>query len=146
MTVCCGMQIIGIVDDDRALRDALARLLVSCGYTVLRFASAEDFLANESRVDCLVLDVQLPGLSGLDLASRLRALERPVPVVFITGQTDPRIHHAVRETAMPWLRKPFDEDGLLDAICRAAGMPASDPAMVPAADSSEYVSLDRDSV
>jgi FixJ family two-component response regulator len=113
------MQIIGIVDDDRSVRDALARLLVSCGYTVVRFASAEDFLATASEVDCLVLDVQLPGLSGLDLAHRLRVLDRTIPVVFITGQTDPRVHDAVRATAVPWLQKPFDEHGLLAAIHRA---------------------------
>ena len=118
------MQIIGIVDDDRAVRDALARLLASCGYTVLRFASAEDFLENDSSVDCLVLDVQLPGLSGLDLAQRLRGLQRRTPVVFITGQTDPCLHDAVRKTSMPWLQKPFDADCLLDAICRAAATPA----------------------
>jgi FixJ family two-component response regulator len=114
------MQIIGIVDDDRSVRDALARLLVSCGYTVLRFASAEDYLATASDVDCLVLDVQLPGLSGLDLANHLRVLDRTVPVVFITGQTDRRVHDAVRATEMPWLQKPFDEHGLLDALSRAA--------------------------
>ena len=118
------MQIIGIVDDDRAVRDALARLLVSCGYTVLRFSSAEDFLATQSRVDCLVLDVQLPGLSGLDLVNHLRGRGRTVRVVFITGQTDPRLHDAVRATELPWLQKPFDEAGLLDAISRAAVMPA----------------------
>ena len=119
------MQIIGIVDDDRSVRDALARLLVSCGYTVLRFSSAEDYLARGSDVDCLVLDVQLPGLSGLDLANHLRVLDRTVPVVFITGQTDRRLHDAVRATARPWLQKPFDEHGLLDAISRAAVMPAT---------------------
>jgi FixJ family two-component response regulator len=124
MNFCPGLRVIAIVDDDRALREALARLLVSCGYTVLRFASAEDFLAYDARVDCLVLDVQLPGLSGLELADRLRALDRTIPVVFITGHPDPRVHEAVRETAVPWLQKPFDEDGLLNAIWRASVTPA----------------------
>jgi two-component system response regulator FixJ len=115
--------VIGIVDDDRALREALARLLVSCGYTVLRFGSAEDFLECSARVDCLVLDVHLPGISGLQLARQLRARSRATPVIFISGHADSEMRDVMRETHIPWLRKPFDEEGLLDAISRAAAMP-----------------------
>jgi FixJ family two-component response regulator len=110
---------VGIVDDDQPLRVSVARLLSSYGFNVVHYGSAEEFLATEQELDCLVLDIQLPGESGLDLAARLRLSSRSVPVVFITGQQNLPLHEAIRATGRPCLQKPFDEDGLVNAIAAA---------------------------
>jgi FixJ family two-component response regulator len=81
---------LAIVDDDEDVRQALARLLRSLGHDVRVFASAEDFGARSLAVDCLILDVRLPGLSGPELRERLRGSSTPTPVVFITGDSDPK--------------------------------------------------------
>ena len=116
---------IGVVDDDPAFRRALERLLRGAGYDVETFASAEDYLAtgSVSRHGCLVLDVYLGGMSGLDLRSELARSGRAVPVVFITAHQD---LSAVTQAAggAPCLRKPFDEELLFAAIARVTGEPA----------------------
>jgi FixJ family two-component response regulator len=120
-----GMKVIAVIDDDRALREALVRLLKLRGHDAVPYGSAEDFLAADGHpTDCLVLDVQLPGLSGIELMSRLHADGRYVPIVFITGHTDPQLLDTLRETAMPYLRKPFDHESLFDAIARATSAEA----------------------
>ena len=116
---------IGVVDDDPAFRRALERLLRGAGYEVETFSSAEDYLATGSvpRHCCLVLDVYLGGMSGLDLRSELARTGRPVPVVFITAHQDLT---SVTQSAggAPCLRKPFDEELLFAAIARVTGGPA----------------------
>jgi FixJ family two-component response regulator len=114
-----GTIIVGIVDDDRSLRQSVARLLSSYGFNVVHYGSAEEFLAHDHELDCLVLDIQLPGESGLDLEARLRMRGRSLPVVFMTGQHSVPLHDAVRATGLPCLQKPFDEDGLVSAISEA---------------------------
>ena len=108
-----------LVDDDTAMREALESLLRSVGMRVQTFASAHDFLTTR-RPDvpsCLVLDVHLPGLSGLDLQQELKQAEVPIPIIFITGAGDiPMSVRAIKAGALQFLTKPFDNDDLLDAV------------------------------
>jgi FixJ family two-component response regulator len=115
---------ISIIDDDASVRRALQRLVRSLGLNVEAFATAEDFLQPTSQpaTDCLVLDVNLPGLSGLELQERMRAEGRGVPIVFITAYgTDRMRERALRAGAIAFLEKPFQEQALLAALARAVG-------------------------
>src|SRR6266536_1990884 len=115
-------QTIVIIDDDDSVRRARRRLLRSVGMDVEAFATAEDFLqANAPLVAaCLVLDVHLPGLSGLELQQQLKTAGRSIPIVFITAYEDEQTCAlALREGAIAFLQKPFEEQGLLDALARA---------------------------
>ena len=111
-----------VVDDDEAIREALKSLISSVGLDVETFASAREFL--ESRgpdvPGCLVLDVRLPGLSGLDLQSELANANIHTPIIFITGHGDiPMTVRAMKAGAVEFLTKPFREQDLLDAIQQA---------------------------
>ena len=111
-----------LVEDDDDVRVALARLLRSMGHRVHLFASAEAYDAEQVSSDCLILDVRLPGASGLELRERLRARGCQVPVVFITGESGPSTRGCARtidQIDEPSLAKPFSEDELMDAIARA---------------------------
>jgi FixJ family two-component response regulator len=110
-----------LVEDDDDVRVALGRLLSSMGHTVHLFASAEAFDANPVPGDCLILDVRLPGLSGLELRDRLRHRGSQVPVVFITGESGSSTRGSAHNVRFdePSLAKPFGEDELMDAIGRA---------------------------
>jgi FixJ family two-component response regulator len=114
--------IVMIVDDDQSLRRAARRLIKSHGYMVDTFASAESFLGS-GRLDetaCLVLDVHMPGLNGLELQSRLLALGRQIPIIFITAFTDENARaQALNAGAVGYLIKPFEQAELLDCIHRA---------------------------
>jgi FixJ family two-component response regulator len=114
--------IVFVVDDDVSVREALESLIRSAGYKVETFASAHDFLAS-SRPDipsCLVLDVRLPGLSGLDLQERMAEANRELPIVFITGHGDvPTSVRAMKAGAIEFLVKPFADGDLLLAIQQA---------------------------
>lgn len=114
--------IVFIVDDDASVREALGRLVRSAGLKVEAFASAEAFL-NRARTDapgCLVLDVQLPDLSGLDLQRRMVDSNNEMPIVFITGHGDiPTTVRAMKAGAIEFLMKPFTDDDLLSAIRHA---------------------------
>jgi FixJ family two-component response regulator len=111
-----------VVDDDPAVRKALARLLSSTGYRAKTFASAEDLLA-QSEIDapgCIVLDVQMPGLNGLELQKALATMDRPLPVVFITGHGDvPMSVSAMKAGAVDFIPKPFNDEDLLKAVALA---------------------------
>ncbi len=111
-----------VVDDDASVRGALARLLHSAGYQTETFASAEGFLA-ESRFDapgCIILDVRMPGLNGLELQQTLAAADRQLPIVFITGHGDvPMSVRAMKAGAEDFLPKPFDDEELLKAVAQA---------------------------
>jgi FixJ family two-component response regulator len=111
-----------VVDDDASVRGALARLLHSAGYQTETFASAEGFLA-QSRFDapgCILLDVRMPGLNGLELQQALAAANRQLPIVFITGHGDvPMSVRAMKAGAEDFLPKPFDDEELLKAVARA---------------------------
>jgi FixJ family two-component response regulator len=113
-----------VVDDDTAMLRALRLLIAIAGFCVETFASAEQFL--ESRrtrtIACLVVDVHLSGLSGLDLQEALASSGSSIPVIFITAYDDgPTRERARRSGAVEYLTKPFDEEALIDAIHRAIG-------------------------
>ena len=114
-------QIIYLVDDDEALRDSLAWLLESQGFKVAAFASAEDFLKawRPEFNGCLLLDVRMPGMSGLELHERLRAQYSTLPIIFITGHGDvPMAVTTMKKGAMDFIEKPFKEDDLLGLVER----------------------------
>jgi FixJ family two-component response regulator len=121
--------VVFVIDDDRMIRDGLQSLIRSVGLRVETFASAQDFLGAK-RPDtpaCLVLDVRMPGLSGLDLQLKLRDDGIPIPIIFITGHGDiPMSVRAMKEGAHEFLTKPVRGQDLLDAVQKAL---ASDRAL-----------------
>ena len=112
-------EIVFVVEDDASVRRALGGLVRLAGLTVQTFPSAQEFLAF-SRPDvpsCLVLDVQLPGLSGLDLQEELAKADVQIPIIFLTGHGDiPMTVRAMKAGALEFLTKPFDNEDLLEAI------------------------------
>ena len=113
-----------IVDDDNSVRRALKRLVSSVGIKVETFVSAQDFLAREQYAGpcCLVLDVRMPGLSGLDLQEELARVDRVLPIIFITGHGSiPMSVRAMKAGAVDFVEKPVDEQILLDLIQNAIG-------------------------
>jgi FixJ family two-component response regulator len=117
-----GDPIVFVVDDDSSMREALTDLITSVGLLVEAFKSAREFLAHRRRdaPACLVLDVRLPGLSGLDLQRELAHTEAPIPIIFITGHGDiPMSVQAMKEGAVEFLAKPFRDQDLLDAVQHA---------------------------
>ncbi len=111
-----------VVDDDLSVREALSSLIRSVGYQVQTFASAVDFLQQPrpACVSCLVLDVRMPGLSGLDLQGEFARSGEPIPIIFITGHGDiPMAVRAIKAGAVEFLAKPFRDDDLLAAIRNA---------------------------
>src|SRR5262249_54859103 len=114
--------VVFVVDDDPSIRDALTSLIRSVGLGVETFGSAREFLTGQ-RPDapgCLVLDVRLPGLSGLDLQRELAAAQIDLPIIFLTGYGDvPMTVRAMKAGAVEFLTKPFRDQDLLDAIAQA---------------------------
>jgi FixJ family two-component response regulator len=116
--------IVFVVDDDRSVRDSLRRLITSVGMTVEVFPTAQAFLGTPrgDAPGCLVLDVRLPGLSGLDLQRELANTNATLPIIFLTGHGDiPMSVRAMKAGAIEFLTKPFREQDLLDAIRHAIG-------------------------
>ena len=117
-----GDVIVFVVDDDAAMRDSLMNLLRSVGLRAAAFASAQEFLRSP-RPDvpsCLVLDVRLPGLSGLELQQRLAEADLAMPIIFITGHGDiPMAVQAMKTGAVEFFTKPFRDQALLDAVQQA---------------------------
>ena len=105
-----------IVDDDDGARTAVARLLRCMGHAVHAFNSAEAYEAAAPAVDCLIVDVRLPGVSGPELRDRLRSRGILTPVVFITGDSAPKTRDIMRATSTPMVSKPFDDIVLMAAI------------------------------
>ena len=110
---------LAIVDDDDDVRTSLARLLSSLGHDVRVFVSAEEFEAATVPVDCLIADVRLPGLSGLELRERLRHRAVPIPVVLITGDSDRLAGDVPQTLDTPSVTKPFDDQELMAAVADA---------------------------
>ena len=121
------VPVIAVVDDDESVRESLAGLAESVGYEAVVFASAEEFLDSVSHHDafaCLVLDVRLPGMSGVDLYTRLPVSLRSVPTIFITAHADPEMNTwATKPGVMALLYKPFQPEVLLQAIRKAIVRP-----------------------
>ena len=112
-------SLISIVDDDDSVRESLSGLIRSVGFGVMVFASAEEFLNSNhlSDTNCLILDVRMPGMNGLELQRRLAASHRSIPVIFITAHGDEEARvRALNGGAVEYLLKPFSEEALLKAI------------------------------
>jgi len=113
-----------IVDDDHSVRRGLARLLRSAGYRVETFTSAHEFLerGDLDGLGCLIVDVRMPKVGGLDLQQMLADQGRNIPMIFITGYGDiPMAVRAMKMGAIDFLTKPFDDQVLLDAVQQALG-------------------------
>lgn len=111
--------LIAVVDDDHSVREALENLISSVGLEVKLFASAEKFLDSDAplQTDCAIVDVCLPGISGLDLQRRLAADKQSIPVIIITAQGDDKAQdEAVAAGAIAFLKKPVKEEVLLAAL------------------------------
>jgi FixJ family two-component response regulator len=108
-----------VVEDDESIRRAIERLLRSVGYHALTFESAEEFLDSISGTGegCLVLDIRLPGMTGLDLQEKLASGGAKYPVIFMTAHDNPQWQErATKAGALAYLKKPFGDQSLLDAI------------------------------
>jgi FixJ family two-component response regulator len=115
---------IAIVDDDRPVREALERLVRTMGHDVSTFSSAEEFLKSEKlhQTACLITDVQMPGLTGIDLQDRLIAEGHHVPIIIMTGHPDNNVRaRAMKAGAVGFLFKPLDTDRLIGCIEKALG-------------------------
>jgi len=116
------LQTVYIVDDDQAIRHAMELLMRSVGLDYEIFHSADDFLASHSdeRAGCLVLDIRMPGLGGLELQEKLNEMGSTLPIIFITGHGDvPMAVEAMQKGAVDFIQKPFRDQELLDRIGEA---------------------------
>jgi FixJ family two-component response regulator len=112
-------NVVAIVDDDKQVRDSLHDLMESAGFAALEFASAEEFLNSSERehTACLITDIRMPGMSGLELQSKLKQERYRIPIIFITAQGDEKMRmQALRAGAVKFLTKPFDDEVLLEGV------------------------------
>ena len=112
-------RIIAVVDDDESVRTALKELLRSVGLAARAFASAEDFLESgqQQQTGCLIADIRMPGMSGLELQAKLNADRCRIPTIFITAHGDEKMRmQALRAGAVEFLAKPFDDEALLERV------------------------------
>ncbi|MDR5805843.1 MULTISPECIES: response regulator [unclassified Caballeronia] len=113
------MSFVCIVDDDASVRRGVGNLLKAVGYATAMFSSGEEFLASSAVDDamCVLLDIKMRGMQGLDVQRRLNAEHRGIPVVFMSAHgDDDTVQRAMQRGAVGFLRKPFDEEGLLVSI------------------------------
>jgi FixJ family two-component response regulator len=115
--------VIGIIDDDVLVLRALRRLLEGARFGVKTFGSAEEFLGleNPETINCLVLDIHMPGLSGFDLQERLAHAQLLTPIIFITANDDAPSRERARKGGVAYFPKPFEAQSLLEAIGKALG-------------------------
>jgi FixJ family two-component response regulator len=129
MSIRHNSRLIAIVDDDELVQSALQDLIESDGLSTLCFGSAEQFLDSEARhkAACLIADIRMPGMSGLELQAKLKAETCPLPIIFITahGEDEMRIQ-AMREGAVEFLTKPFNDAVLLEVVHAALGRSGND--------------------
>ncbi len=119
MSIGQNSRLIAIVDDDEALQCALQDLIESEGLSTLCFGSAEQFLDSDARhkAACLIADIRMPGMSGLELQAKLKAERCRIPIIFITAHGDAKTRIlAMRDGAVEFLTKPFDETALLEIV------------------------------
>src|SRR5215813_7147143 len=122
-------KMVAVVDDDESLRTGLQCLMRSAGFRVRSFASAEDFLKSgqQHETGCLVADIRMPGMSGLDLQAKLDADHCPIPTIFISAHGDEKMRlQAMRGGAVKFLAKPFDDAILLETVRTALKTEASE--------------------
>jgi FixJ family two-component response regulator len=119
--------VVHVIEDDESSRIASSRLLKTAGYVVRVYSTGDEFLAQPpTEAGCLVLDLHLPGPSGLELQQRLTTAENPLPIVFLTGHGDvPKTVRAMKAGAVDFLTKPVDAPVLLDAVARAIARDAA---------------------
>ena len=111
--------LVSVVDDDESVRESLPDLLGEFGFTARAFSSAEEFLASDCvhQTQCLILDVAMPGMGGMELQRELKLRRQPIPIVFITAQREERVRpQAMEQGAIECLFKPFSDTALLDAV------------------------------
>jgi FixJ family two-component response regulator len=119
MTILAGSPLVSVIDDDESVRESLPDLLKQFGFAVDTFSSAEEFLLSHSRgqTRCLLLDIALPGMTGLDLQQELRRRQPETPIIFITADRDEALRERVLAAgAVECLFKPFTDIALLDAL------------------------------
>jgi FixJ family two-component response regulator len=112
-------RLIAIVDDDSSVQSALQDLIESEGLSPLCFGSAEQFLSSgaQHKAACLIADIRMPGISGLELQAKLKAEQCPIPIIFITAHGDAKMRiQAMRDGAVEFLTKPFDNGVLLETV------------------------------
>jgi FixJ family two-component response regulator len=112
-------KLVAIVDDDDLMRGALRGLLKAVGLPAQAFVSAEEFLQSglQQQIGCLIADIRMPGMSGLELQAKLNAERCKIPIIFITAHGDERMRmQALRAGAVDFLAKPFDEETLLESV------------------------------
>jgi FixJ family two-component response regulator len=123
--------LISVVDDDHSVREALSSLIRSVGFSIKVFVSAEEFLGSDAAraSDCLILDVRMQGMSGLELQRQLAQTHPDLPVVFITAHaSDEEVRaRALKDGAIDYLSKPLSEETVLGAIQKALGKKAAGP-------------------
>jgi FixJ family two-component response regulator len=122
MTTTENTKLVAIVDDDDSMRSALQGLLESAALRAQSFASAEEFLkcGQHHQIACLIADIRMPGMSGLELQAQLNAERRRIPIIFITAHGDEKMRmQALRAGAVEFLAKPFNDEALLESV-RAA--------------------------
>jgi FixJ family two-component response regulator len=122
MAIHVNNKVVAIVDDDAPVRVALEGLLKSAGLTARAFESAETFIESgqQAQVACLIADIRMPGMSGLELQAKLNAEHCRIPIIFITAHGDAQMRmQALRAGAVEFLAKPFNDEALLDTV-RAA--------------------------
>ncbi len=115
-------KLVAIVDDDESIRNALVGLMKAAGFSARAFASAGEFLNSPERENtaCLIADIRMPGMSGLELQAKLNSNYHRIPIIFITAHGDERMRmQALRAGAVEFLTKPFDDEALIDSV-RAA--------------------------
>jgi len=117
---CAGERsLVSVVDDDESVRESLPDLLNEFGFAARAFSSAEAFLSSDcvDKTRCLILDVMMPGMTGLDLQQELTRRGQKIPVIFITARKDEALHaRALKQGAVKFLNKPFSDTALLDAL------------------------------
>ena len=119
MNIGHNSRLVAIVDDDESVQRALQDLIESDGLAALCFSSAEQFLDSQARskAACLIADIRMPGMSGLELQAKLKAERCRIPVIFITAHGDAEMRiHAMRQGAVEFLSKPFDDAVLLEIV------------------------------
>jgi len=111
--------LLSVVDDDEMLRESLPDLLQECGFAARAFSSGQEFLSSDyvNQTRCLILDVAMPGMSGVDLQEELKRRGQVIPIIFISGQKDEDVRkQALKQGAVKFLYKPFSDSDLLNAV------------------------------
>lgn len=112
-------KMVAVIDDDESVRTALKELLRSVGLPAQAFASAEDFIESgqQQRAGCLIVDIRMPGMSGLELQAKLNTDHCRIPTIFITAHGDEKMRmQALRAGAVEFITKPFDDEALLETV------------------------------